>query len=279
MTLSGKRQPCHFHGNRLYFAQGWQEKLEEIGLCQGSCWDRLEPGELVNHSKRVNTYKATLSSGESVYFKRYLYFGKPFKFYLRPSETMVEVFSYREMEKLGIPVAEPLAVGEIRRCGSLFAACIVTLGIPETTNLRDYAMYEWSFLPPALKQAAFITISETICRHMQTMHKGRFFHFDPKWRNILIRKNQSEKIVGLWWIDSPRGKKLPARRSEYGTVYDLTNLCRTALSFLSRSQRLRFLYSYCGPTITQKEIKILAAKINLRLQNKPAKLIKPVKRH
>ncbi|MCK5682010.1 hypothetical protein KAI46_14485, partial [bacterium] len=164
MTLSRKRQPCHFHGNRLYFAQGWQEKLEEIGLCQGSRWDELEPGELVTCSKRTNAYRVTLESGETVYFKRYLYLGKPFKFYLRPSETAVEVFSYNEMAKLGIPVAEPLAVGEIRRCGSLFAACIVTRGIPDTMNLKDYAMYEWSLLAPKLRREAFMMISETVCR-------------------------------------------------------------------------------------------------------------------
>ncbi len=278
MTLTGKRRPCHFHGNRLYFAPGWQKKLEEIGLVQGSCWDKLKPGELITHSKRTNAYKVNLPCGETVYFKRYLLFGKPLKFYLRPSETAVEVFSYKEMEKLGIPIAEPLAVGEIRRCGSLVAACIVTREIPETITLKDYAIHEWAFLPPQLRKEAFLTISATICRHLQTMHGARFFHFDSKWRNILIRQNQTGMIEGLWWIDSPRGKKLPVWRSERGIIYDLASLCRMALSFLSRSQRLRFLYTYCGPNMTRKEVKNLAIKINQHLQRNPPKLVKPVRR-
>ena len=274
MTLAGKRRPSHFHGNRLYFAQGWQEKLEEIGLVQGSSWDKLEPGEPVSRSKRANTYRVTLSRGETIYFKRYLLFGKPFKYYLRPSKTSVEVFSYKEMSKLGIPVAEPLALGEIRRFGSLFAACIVTREIPETTTLKDYAIHEWAYLPPQLRQEAFLTISATICRHLQTMHAARFFHFDPKWRNILIRKKRTGEIEGLWWIDSPRGKTLPAWRREHGIVHDLAGLSRLALSFLTRSQRLRFLYSYCGPGTTRKEIKKLAEKINQHLQRNPPKPVK-----
>ena len=279
MTLSDKRRPCHFHGNRLYFAPGWQEKLEEIGLVQGSRWDKLEPGERVTRSKRTNAYKVTLRSGEIVYFKRYLLFGKPFKFYLRPSETAVEVFSYKEMAKLGIPIAEPVALGEIRRFGSLFAACIVTKEIPETMTLKEYAIHEWTFLSPQQRQEVFLTISATICRHLRTMHAAGFFHFDPKWRNILIRKNPSEKIEGIWWIDSPRGKILPAWRSEHGIVHDLAGLSRLALSFLSRSQRLRFLYAYCGPGTTRKEINNLTEKINQHLQRNPPKRVKPERQH
>ncbi|MCD6533019.1 MAG: hypothetical protein J7L25_02930 [Deltaproteobacteria bacterium] len=278
MTLSGKRRPCHFNGNRLYFTPGWEEKLKEIGLVQGSHWDKLEPGEQVTRSKRTNAYKATLGNGETVYFKRYLLFGKPFKFYLRPSETAVELFSYREMAKLNIPIAEPVAVGEIRRCGSLFAACIVTRGIPETITLEDYAIHDWTFLPREQQQQTFHTIQATVCKHIQTMHAAGFFHFDPKWRNILIRQNPEKEISGLWWIDSPRGRKLPSWRREYGVIYDLSGLGRMALSFLSRSQRLRFLYAYCGPEATREKVKKLALKINQHLQRHPPKLVKPERR-
>jgi len=278
MTLSGKRRACHFHGNRLYFADGWQEKLQEIGLVQGCRWEQLELGERVTRSKRTNAYRVTLKDGEIVYFKRYLLFGKPFKFYLRPSETAVEVFSYSEMAKLGIPIAEPVALGEIRHCGSLFAACIVTRGIPETITLKDYAIFEWSFLPRQLQKEAFAYLSATICEHLQTMHRACFFHFDSKWRNILIRQNSEKKISGIWWIDSPRGRKLPAWRCAYGVVYDLSSLCRMALSFLSRSQRLRFLFAYCDANTTRKEVKELALKINQHLQRNPPKRVQAIRR-
>ncbi|MCK5916664.1 MAG: hypothetical protein KAG92_11035, partial [Deltaproteobacteria bacterium] len=136
--LRGERKLCHFHGNQLYFASGWEIKLKEIGLVSGRDWDRLEPGECVTESKRTNTYRVVLKGGEIVYFKRYLYFGRPLKFYMIPSETAVEVFGYTELAKLDIPTAEPVAVGEIRRFGSLFACCIVTREIPQTITLIDY---------------------------------------------------------------------------------------------------------------------------------------------
>ncbi len=143
MTLNGKRQACHFHSNRLYFADGWQEKLQETGLIQrggvaGSNWNRVSG---LQDQNEIIAYRVTLSDGETVYFKRYLLFGKPFKFYLRPNEAAVEVFSYGKMAKFGIPIAEPVTLGEIRRCGSLFAACILTRGIPETMTLKDYAIF------------------------------------------------------------------------------------------------------------------------------------------
>ena len=262
------RLPCHLHGNRLYFAPGWRAALEEIGLSQDRNWDTLEPGEAISTSKRSKVRRVTLKNGETVYFKRYLMFGKPFRFFLRPGQAAVEIYSYRVMARLGLPTAEPVAVGEIRRWGSLFASCIVTREIPASISLKDYAISHWAFLPAEQRQQAFATISATICRHLQLMHRNRFFHFDPKWRNILVRPGPDGTIAGLWWVDSPRGCRLPAGLAEYGKVRDLASLCRMALSFMSRSQRLRFLHSYCGPGAGRKEIRRLARKIDHTLQSK-----------
>lgn len=272
--LSGKRKICHFHGTKLYFADGWEEKLQEIGLVQGRHWNQLEPGECVSSSKRTNTYCVTLKDGERVFFKRYLYLDRSFKFYMKPSETAVEVFSYKQMAEIGIPTAEPVAVGEMRRYGTLCSCCIVTREIPQTIELIKYALKEWRDLPATKRRRAFNFIADVICRDLRKMHDHDFFHFDPKWRNIMIRRDETDKsnIQGLWWIDSPRGKTLSGRRHDYGMIYDLANLTRNSLSFLSRSQRLRFLHTYCGPETGRKEIRRIIKKINLRLQRKPSRI-------
>ncbi len=275
--LNGKRKACHFHGSKLYFADGWKEKLQEIGLIQGRRWDQIEPGECISKSKRTNTYRATLKNGERVFFKRYLYFGKPFKFYLQPSETAVEVFSYQKMAEIGIPTAEPIAVGEMRRYGSLSSCCIVTRELPQTINLIEYALNEWRYLPADQRHRAATFLAAIICRDIKKMHAHDFFHIDTKWRNILIRRDEIDKseIQGLWWIDSPRGKILSGRRHDYGMIYDLTNLTRDALSFLSRSQRLRFLHAYCGPETGRQEIRKIVREINRRLQRRPTRIYPP----
>ncbi len=272
--LNGKRKACHFQGTKLYFAQGWEEKLKEIGLIQGRRWDQLEPGECINRSRRTNTYLISLENGEQVFFKRYLYFDRPFKFFLKPSETAVEVFSYRKMAESGVPTAEPIAVGEMRICGTLLSCCIVTRSLPQTINLIDYALNEWRQLPTTARRRAANFIADIICRDFKKMHARNFFHIDPKWRNILIRRDEKDKskIQGLWWIDSPRGKILSGSRHDYGMIYDLANLSRNALSFLNRSQRLRFLYDYCGPETSRQEIRNIVRKINLRLRRKPARI-------
>ncbi len=269
-----KRKACHFHGIKLYFAGDWEEKLKEIGLVQGRRWDRLAPGECVNESRRVNTYRVILKGGETVFFKRYLYFDRPLKFFLKPGPATVEVYSYRTMAAIGIPAAEALAVGEMRIGGALCSCFIVTREIPRTLSLIDYALNEWRYLPAAQRRRAATFIAAHICRDFQKMHRHNFFHFDPKWRNILIRRDETDKstIQGLWWIDSPRGRVLSGRRHDYGMIYDLTNLGRNALSFLSRSQRLRFLYAYCGPQTGRREIRRIVKEINRRLQRKPVRL-------
>ena len=272
--LNGKRKACHFHGTRLYFAEGWEEKLREIDLIQSRRWDRLEPGKCVNQSRRTNTYRVTLKNGERVFFKRYLYFDRPFKFFLKPSETAVEVFSYKMMATIGISTAEPVAVGEMRWCGALCSCCIVTREIPQTISLIEYALNEWPQLPVARRRRALTFITAAICRDFKKMHARNFFHIDTKWRNILIHRDENNKseIHGLWWIDSPRGNIFAGRRHDYGMIYDLTNLSRDALSFLSRSQRLRFLKAYCGPEIGRQEIRRIVQKINQRLKRRPARI-------
>jgi len=273
-VLSGKRKACHFHGTKLYFAEGWEDKLREIGLVQGRQWDRLEPGECVDRSRRTNTYRVTLENGERVFFKRYLYFDRPFKFFLKPSETAVEVFSYKEMAASGVPTAEPVALGEMRRCGTLYSCCIVTREVPQTISLIDYTLNEWSQLPAAQRQRALTVIAAAVCRDFKKMHARNFFHIDPKWRNILVRRDETDKsrIEGIWWIDSPRGHIFTGRRRDYGMIYDLANLSRNALSFLSRSQRLRFLKAYCGPETGRREIRRIVEKINQRLKRKPVRI-------
>jgi hypothetical protein len=47
-------------------------------------------------------------------------------------------------------------------------------------------------------------------------------------------------------------------------------LNQVAISFISRSQRLRFLKVYCGPETSRQEIRKTVQKINLRLQRRPA---------
>ncbi|HDS16801.1 MAG TPA: hypothetical protein ENN66_09410 [Proteobacteria bacterium] len=276
MQLSFKqRRLCHFHGNRIYYAAGWRGPLEALGLTSGKAWDRLDPGKLVTGSRRTNVYLADLGDGRRVYFKRHLLFGKPFRFFLRPSTAAVELFSYKTMKELGIPVAEPVAIGEIRRWGSLFAACIVTREIPQSLTLKDYALTHWLGLSPQAKGQAREALTNLICRHLRLMHDAGFFHFDPKWRNLLVRPESSGKIAGVWWIDSPRGNQLPAWLHDYGRVHDLASLCRMALFFLSRSQRLRFLHDYCGPSVSRRRIRKLVLQIDRHLQRNPPKPIQP----
>ena len=132
MIKAGKG-PCHLNGNRLYFEDGWEGRLKEIGLLQGSRWYTLEPGTLVTGSVVVNTYRVPLSSGVAIYFKRYVYNNKN-RYFLQQSRAANEVYCYQQLADIGIPTLKPLVLGEIRLARTHDQA----LGIQEPNALPGF---------------------------------------------------------------------------------------------------------------------------------------------
>ena len=236
--------PCHLNGNRIYFEDGWEDRLKVIGLLQGSHWPALEPGSLVTGSLLVNTYRVPLNSGAAVYFKRYVYTNVENRYFLQQSRAANEVYSCQQLAKIGIPTLKPVALGEYREYGRLIAACIVTEEVPDTLSLEDYARQQWCGLPRAERLRVYREISTEIIDQLQRAHHNRFFHFDLKWRNILVHRD-AEGHYRCTWIDCPRGRYMRLR-SGRGMVVDLSSLARLSLSYLSKSQRLRFIYDYLG---------------------------------
>ncbi len=141
--------PCHLNGNRLYFEDGWEDRLKEIGLLQNSRWHTLEPGALVTASPHVNTYRVPLSNGDAVYFKRYEYSSRKNRYFLQQSRAANEVYCYQQLAAIGIPTLKPLVLGEIREFGRLIAACVVTEEVPDAPSLDNFARQQWCELPHA----------------------------------------------------------------------------------------------------------------------------------
>lgn len=270
-----RRRPLCYHGNLISCTPVWERQLKQAGVASSQRWDRLSPGTLINSSPRLKVHRFELENGTVVYFKKHLMFGKPWRFFLRPSTAAVEFFSYNLMHQLGLATLETVAVGEIRHWGTLQAGLIITREIPHSLNLKEYALKHWPGLTPARRRQLREQLSEAICRDLKIMHGHGFFHFDPKWRNLLIRQEADGGLSGPWWIDSPRGKKLPFFLRDYGIVHDLASLARLALFYLSRSQRLRFLYAYCGPETPRRRVKNLALKIERHLQRNPPRPPRP----
>ena len=267
------RRPCHLHGNRLYFEDGWEDKLREIVLVQGVDWRSLSPGTLINASPRVNMFCATLSMGETVYFKRYVPPVKKSLTALLMSKSGNEVFSYQQLSKIGVPTLKPLALGEMRRGWLKPPNCIVTLGIENSVSLDEFALKQWYNMPAPEKKRVYREISQEILQQIRLAHKHNFFHYDLKWRNILVQTDADGRYH-CTWIDCPRGKYMRLRRSR-GRMVDLSSLARLSLSYLSKTRRLRFIYDYLGEGASRKQARKLFMKIDGHLSRRPPRVFDP----
>ena len=266
-----KAGPQHYNSKKVYISPEWKEKLAEVGISEDCDWLSLKIGSPVSRSNRVNAYRVDLKDGSCIYFKTYSFHGQLRDYFLRQSKCAVEVNSYQTLDEIGIPTIKPLAFGEDRIFGMLKSCCIVTLGIDNTTQLEDWAKEVWLKLPEDEKKKAFKDIFNETAKYTRMAHEAGFFHYDLKWRNIIIKKEGDDyKTI---WIDCPRGRKMPLR-SERGRMVDLSCLARLALSYLSKSQRLRFLYTYFGKNATKEEVRKMWNLVSDHLSRRPPKPVK-----
>ena len=250
------RRSAHlFHGEKVWYKDGWQEALKETGIAVGDNWARLCPGEFISGGSPItNCYRVELSNGETIYFKRYVYDLPRLQFWMMPSKAAVEIFSYDYMRRHGMEVPDVVAYGEQRYRGTLFAAFIVTKEIPQTINLLQFARDQWFAMKEPERSVTYEQISQRICVQVRDMHAAGFFHHDLKWKNILLRHDSDG-----WhpiWIDSPRGAHVRLRKRR-SIIIELGRLGRLAGNYLSTKQQLRWLHDYLGEGASKKEVKRL----------------------
>ena len=186
---------------------------------------------------------------------------------------MNEVFSYAQLKKAGVPTLDAVAWGTIRDYGILRATCIVTRAIPDSEDLEQFAQNHWCSMTPPERSCAIREISSEIIKYLQLAHRRHFFHYDLKWRNILVTKDE-QGVYRCTWIDSPKGRYLWLRHGR-GQMVDLSALARLALSYLSRTQRLRFIYKYLGTGASRREARRLFRKIDRHLSRRMPVIFDP----
>jgi len=242
-----------FHGNGLWLDTEWKALLETTGIEAGSNWRELSGSDLVSGSyNTTSNYRFRLGSGETVFFKRYVYRKPKLKYWLQPSKAAVEAAGYNDLKRLGIETLQTLAYGEQRWLGFLKASFIVTLGIENTVELDQYLAREWFGLQPDEKRRQLNSIQPTLIRQLHVAHHAGFFHWDLKLRNILLLKDGSHS--NLIWIDCPRSR-LKKPNDSKSIIQDLAAMARVGVRVLTRGQRIRFLLDYSnGDRKTAREL-------------------------
>ena len=247
ITLSRRAQAIH--GEFVKIDGEWQEKLAAIGIKSGLHWLALEDGDVVatgGVKRSVNRcYRITLDCGQVIYFKRYFYRKPKPQFWMMPSKAVIEAWGYQQLRGMELTTPDVIAYGEFRKFGRLYSAFIVSLEVPNTVDMEQFARDTWYDMPEPKRSQTYLQISESILKQLKIAHENNFCHKDLKWRNILIQESPGGYTTT--WIDCPRAS-IMRFRTKRKILLDIGALARLAMSYIPVREQFRWLQRYVEVT-------------------------------
>jgi tRNA A-37 threonylcarbamoyl transferase component Bud32 len=148
-----------------------------------------------------------------------------------PSRARREFLNAYQLERSNIPTPRPVATSDRRRLGVIVRSYVVTEALPGAINLTQWAILH--------EDRQMITrVAELVAK----LHNQGLLHGDLAARNIIV-----DSIGNPWLIDL-EALRCFKKISEQSALLDLAKLALTVrgLRSVSRSQRMRFLKSYCA---------------------------------
>ena len=264
--LYPKRRMACLHGEFFCADPEWSGQLSEMGIEAGADWMALEIGEIRSQSGYGAVRLLTLSDGTRVYFKAERYaLRKRLKAWLRPMRTTVEAFAYGHLQNLNIASLTTVAWGERRFLGLPLSSCIATLEVPQSRDLREFAVDEWQYLEEPRKSEVSRQLAGQLAEQLRVAHAHGFVHHDLKWRNVLVQ--QTTDGLQPIWIDAPRAS-IWRIRSQRGWVVDLSDLASLAVLLVGKYDRMRFMLRYLGPQRRPGDAASLCRLIEQRLKRR-----------
>jgi tRNA A-37 threonylcarbamoyl transferase component Bud32 len=272
--LAGCRCPQVLHGTRVWYYPGWQEDLRELGLADMDNWRVPVEVPAVSRSKYVIAcYRIKLASGRVIYYKRYDYRSRwkaALRFWLRPSKAAIEKWGYRRYQACGVDVPLTVAYGESRVMGLLRVAFIITGEVADAVSLDAFVAAGLPGIDAADRAEKMSAFAGRLIDSLRKAHSANLFHYDLKWRNILVQSRGGEYYPVF--IDCPRAFVSRLRR-RYGITADLSALARLAISYLTLQQRYHFLAACLGAGAGPGERKGWYRRVQRRLDKRPAEII------
>ena len=271
---AGGRGPQVWQGTRIWYHPDWQETLGELDLADMKNWRVPVDVPAVSASKyALACYRITLASGRVIYYKRCDYRGRlksALRFWLRPSKVGVEKWCYQRYRACDVDVPLTVAYGESRALGLLRVAFIITEEVPDTVSLDTFVAEGLPGIDAAERSGKMTAFAGRLIDSIRKAHSACLFHYDLKWRNILIQSRGGEYYPVI--IDCPRAFASRLRR-RYGVTVDLSSLARLAVSYLTLNQRYHFLAAYLGDMASPAMRKDWYRRIQRRLEKRPPKIL------
>ncbi len=195
-------------------------------------------------------------AGQCYYIKIYHARGHHLRNYCVKSRAKGEWESLLYFQRNNLNTSELLVYGESSLYHKAYeGGFLVQREVTETQDLRQLAEKNprWQEDKPWRRKVLF-NVADTL----RKLHQTRFVHRDFKWRNILVKLDNS---TAVYLIDCPLGRRRLSPFYHLGWWRDLRSFDKTARRFLSRTERLRVYLAYRQQTSLASQDKKLIAKL------------------
>lgn len=254
------------HSQKLVIEPADRDWLTQLGLSSVAAVLKYNPQSVAAFSGTTETFpvdvNVALDAPACIYVKRYRYesLASRWKGVFRGnlfglSRARFEFEFLQEMRRRGLSAVRPIAYGERRKRGLLFACFLITEAAPDTQTLDR-------LIDPAagsgeLRGKQRRRLFDALAREVARMHQQGVIHGGLFGRNILVAP-ATNGTQPVYFIDPDRGGRLldsPVR--DEGVVSDLAQLLATSATFTSRTERLRFLRTYFDrPRLTARQTQL-----------------------
>jgi tRNA A-37 threonylcarbamoyl transferase component Bud32 len=171
---------------------------------------------------------------------------------IRGSRASRAIRGARMLDKAGFAHPEPLAALEMRSFGAVRSSWLITEALRKPRILsrfaladgRDFRRREW--------------ISAALAKEIRRLHNAGLYTLDLQETNLMLAARDRQLTV--YFIDTEDFRRV-RRVSANRRMLNLLHLDRSIGRFISRSQRLRFLYNYLGGRPTRVEARRIVGQI------------------
>lgn len=193
---------------------------------------------------------------QSYYIKIYHARGHHLRNYCAKSRARGEWENLLYFQKNNLNTSELLVYGESSLLNKAYeGGFLVQREVTNTQDLRQLAAENPRWQKDKVWRRKVLLNAANALRKL---HESRFVHRDFKWRNILVKLDDS---MAVYLIDCPLGRRRLSPLYHLGWWRDLRSFDKTARRFLSRTERLRLYLSYRQKTSLASEDKKLIAKL------------------
>jgi len=240
----------------------YRERLRACGLVSGARILRRVDGRVSAWSRTTDTLYVPGTQGTpGFYVKRYFFptWVKRLRGTLRGTffgmhRGQAEYRALNAMRAVGVPAVRPVAYGA-RRVGHFLTACYLsTEEVPEAPNLTAFAL-DVAAGRRVLSAAGRAVLLSTLAEQLAAMHAAGCSHGNLYWRNVLVRYGPDGRPE-FFFLDA-QPLRAWQRLSPGGNWWlrELAQVTVSAMPFTTRTERLRFMRHYLGPTHPPADLK------------------------